>query len=119
MEHRMRLAAFGLTCVGALGWAGLAIAGSVGSAGPVIPAGAPSQSISAERWNGDGSSHGFHENASSRIAVAELDLTALRSEGLRLRAADGGALTPAHRADLQAKLNAVAQKYRVALVYPN
>ncbi len=115
----MRLAALALTCVGALGWAGLAVAGSVGSTGANIPAGAPSQSSSAPMWNGDGSGHGFHENAPSRIAVAKLDLTALRSEGLRLRAADGGALTPAHRADLQAKLNAVAQKYRVALVYPN
>ncbi len=114
----MRLAAFGLTCAGALGWASLATAGSVGSFGPVIPAGAPSQSI-AQRWNGDNSSHGLHETAPLRIAVAELDLTALRSEGLRLRAADGGALTPAHRAELEAKLDAVVHKYRVALVYPN
>jgi hypothetical protein len=34
-------------------------------------------------------------------------IVAVRAEGLRLQAADGGTLTDAHRAYLQAKLNAV------------
>jgi hypothetical protein len=36
-----------------------------------------------------------------------LELQSLRDEGLRLRQADGGALTPEHRAELQSKLDAI------------
>ena len=40
------------------------------------------------------------------------DLNALRDEGLALQQADGGTLTPAHRAQLQDKLDGLRASYR-------
>ena len=40
------------------------------------------------------------------------ELEALRKDGLALQAADGGTLTPAHRAQLQARLDRLQDSYR-------
>jgi len=53
------------------------------------------------------------------IALADLhraaQLQALQDEGVALRDRDGGALTRAHRAELQTKLNEIEAAYRAAL----
>ena len=42
-------------------------------------------------------------------------LKSLRDEGLATRRADGGTLTPAHRAELQARLDRIQASYRHAI----
>jgi len=41
------------------------------------------------------------------VPMQTLELQSLRDQGLRLQQADGGALTPEHRAELQSKLDAI------------
>lgn len=42
-------------------------------------------------------------------------LKALHDEGLAIRRTDGGSLTPAHHAELQAKLDSIQASYRRAI----
>jgi ABC-type oligopeptide transport system substrate-binding subunit len=64
-------------------------------------------------FNRGGTVHAnFVEAANVRFTS---DIEALRKEGLAQQGLDGGTLTPAHRAELQARLDQINAAYRVRI----
>lgn len=81
-----------------LAWAGLAIPLLLAGVGPALSAGGVTGGGGAGITLPSIPIHGMRKHNA---------IVAVRAEGLKLQAEDGGTLTEAHRAYLQAKLNAV------------